>query len=83
MDTQHLRIFQALQRLDESLRGRFPLETLGARLKQLEAFTLEHFRDEEALMEQSHYPLFLPHRAEQEMILDRCHAIVEDRHAAA
>jgi hypothetical protein len=34
MDNQHQRIFQVLVRLDESLRGPFPLETLGARLKQ-------------------------------------------------
>jgi methyl-accepting chemotaxis protein len=76
MDNQHLRIFQALLRLDESLRGPFPLATLGARLQQLEDHLLEHFRDEEALMEKTHYPLLLPHKAEHELMVERCRQVV-------
>jgi hemerythrin len=77
MDSQHQRIFQALQRLDESLHGPFPLETLGARLKQLETLSLDHFRAEELFMEQAQYPLFQIHRAEHEFILDRCHDVLD------
>jgi hemerythrin-like metal-binding protein len=77
MDSQHLKIFQALQRLGESLRGPFPLETLGARLKQLETLTLDHFREEEELMEQAHYPLLLSHRAEHEFLVERCHGLLD------
>jgi hemerythrin len=69
-------IFQALLRLDESLRGPFPLETLGARLQQLEDHILEHFRDEEILMERTQYPLLLPHRAEHEVMVERCRQVV-------
>ena len=77
LDNQHGRIFQALQRLDESLRGAHPLETLGARLRLLETYTLEHFENEEALMEMAGYSLLLPHRAEHELIIERCHALLE------
>jgi len=77
MDGQHLRILQALQRLDESLRGPFPLATLSARLTQLEDFVLEHFRDEEALLEQAGYPLLAPHRAEHEVLVERCHRLMD------
>lgn len=76
MDLQHRRIYQALQRLVESLRGRYPLENLGDRLSQLESLTLEHFRDEEELMEVSGYSLLLAHRAEHEHMIERCHALL-------
>ena len=78
MDSQHVRIFHALQRLQESLEGPFPLETLGARLKLLEALVLEHFRDEEHLMECRGYPHVLPHRAEHELLIEKCHILLRD-----
>jgi hemerythrin len=77
LDGQHLRILQALQRLDESLRGPFPLVTLAARLKQLDEFVLEHFRDEETRLEQAGYPLLAPHRAEHEVLVERCHRVLD------
>jgi hemerythrin len=77
LDAQHLRILQALERLDESLRGPFPLATLGARLKQLEDYVLEHFRDEEARLELAGYPLLLPHRAEHEVLVERCRGLID------
>ena len=76
LDAQHLRILQALQRLEESLCGPFPLATLGARLAQLEDMVLEHFRDEEARLEAAGYPLLVPHRAEHEVLVERCHQIM-------
>jgi len=51
MDRQHQRLLLVLQRMDESLRGPFPLATLGARIKQLEELAQEHFREEEAMLE--------------------------------
>jgi hemerythrin-like metal-binding protein len=77
MDAQHLRILQALQRLDESLRGPFPLATLSARLKQLEDFVLEHFQDEEARLEQAGYVLLEAHRVEHEVMVKRCHEVMD------
>jgi hemerythrin len=77
LDAQHLRILQALERLDESLRGPFPLATLSARLKQLEDYVLDHFRDEETRMELIHYPLLLPHRAEHEVLVERCRELID------
>lgn len=77
MDRQHMHILQALERLHESLLGPFPLENLGARLRQLETLTMEHFRDEELLMEQWHYSLLASHRAEHELIVDRCHQLLD------
>ncbi|MDR3673573.1 MAG: hemerythrin domain-containing protein [Holophaga sp.] len=77
LDAQHLRMFHALERLDESLRGPFPLATLGARLKQLEDYVLDHFRDEEARLELIQYPLLLPHRAEHEVLVERCRGLID------
>lgn len=77
MDNQHLRILMALQRLEESLRGPFPLETLAARLKQLEDLILDHFRAEEALLERSRYPHLLAHRADHEVLIEQGHELLD------
>ena len=77
MDNQHLRILMALQRLEESLRGPFPLETLAARLKQLEDLILDHFRAEEALLERSGYPHLLAHRADHEVLIEQGHELLD------
>jgi methyl-accepting chemotaxis protein len=76
-DAEHLRIFTALQRLEESLGGPFPLETLGPRLKQLEELLLDHFRHEEAFLAEAGYPLLGAHKVEHEVALDRCHALLD------
>ena len=73
MDDQHQQIFRTIRSLLQSLQGPFPMETLGARLKQIESLAFEHFRDEEGLMELSRYPMLAVHRAEHELIVDRCH----------
>lgn len=77
MDRQHQRIFQALQRLDESLRGPSPLATLGDRIKQLETMTLDHFRDEEGVMETSGYPHHSLHRIEHQVMEERLHDLID------
>ena len=77
MDHQHLRILNAIQRLQESLQGPYPLATLDARLKQLESLTLEHFQDEEMLMERQGYPHVPAHRSEHENIIEFCHNLLK------
>lgn len=78
MDAEHLRLFGALERLEESLHGPHPLETLGERLMQLEALTLEHFRNEEDFLASQGYPHLDLHRAEHQGIIDRCRDLLED-----
>jgi methyl-accepting chemotaxis protein len=77
MDGEHLRLFTALQRLDESLRGPHGLETLGARLRQLEDMLVEHYRNEEDLMERVQYPHLELHRTEHEMMTEHCRGLLE------
>lgn len=76
MDAEHLRMFAALERLEESLQGPYPLETLGDRLRQLETLTLEHFRSEEDLMASHGYPHLHLHQAEHEVVIDQCHDLL-------
>ena len=78
MDRQHQRMLLALQRMDESLRGPLPLATLGARLNQLMEMTLEHFREEEAMLQAAGYPHLAFHRAEHGMMEERFHALIAE-----
>jgi len=77
MDNQHQRIHQTLLRLVESMRGPFPLETLGARLRLLETMAKDHFRAEESLMKEVRYPHLLPHRAEHGVMEERFHDLLD------
>jgi hemerythrin-like metal-binding protein len=78
MDRQHQRLLLVLQRMDESLRGPFPLATLGARLKQLEELGQEHFREEEAMLEAAGYPHLKFHRAEHARMEERFHELIAE-----
>jgi hemerythrin-like metal-binding protein len=76
MDGEHLRLVNALQRLEESLRGPHGLETLAARLRQLEDMTLEHFRNEEELMARVGYPHLDLHRTEHQMLIEHSRGLL-------
>jgi hemerythrin-like metal-binding protein len=78
MDNQHMVIFQAFLRLEESLRGHAPLDNLGARLNQLETMVLNHFSDEEAAMAAAGYPHLWLHRVEHEKLLEKCTELVRE-----
>jgi hemerythrin-like metal-binding protein len=73
LDDQHLQILRNIRSLIQSMGGPFPLDTLEARLSQIEALAFDHFRDEEGLMELSRYPNLPVHRAEHELIVERYH----------
>ena len=75
LDEQHLQIVRTIRALMQSLEGPFAMETLGPRMNQIQALAFEHFRDEEDLMEISHYPHVAVHRAEHELIVERCHEV--------
>jgi len=78
MDRQHQRLLLVLQRMDESLRGPFPLATLGARIKQLEELAQEHFREEEAMLEAVGYPHLGFHRDEHLRMEERFHELIAE-----
>ena len=78
MDHQHQRLLLVLQRMDETLRGPFPLATLGARIKQLEELAQEHFREEEAMLEAVGYPHLAFHRDEHLRMEERFHELIAE-----
>lgn len=78
MDYQHLMIFMAFLRLEESLRGHSPLDTLAPRLKQLETLVLSHFSDEEAVMAAGGYPHLWLHRLEHEKVQEKCADLLKE-----
>jgi hemerythrin len=76
LDRQHRSIFAALGKLlaesDAGVRSEIVSETLN----MLTRYASEHFREEERLMEQAHYPAVEEHKAEhrkfQEKIVECC-----------
>lgn len=72
MDIQHRRILQAMGLLVASLDTPFPEESLEIRVRRVRDLAREHFAEEEGLMEASGYPFLEAHRADHEVLRDRC-----------
>jgi hemerythrin len=76
MDMQHRRILQAMGLLVESLGAPFPEESLDIRVRRIRDLAREHFAEEESLMEASGYPYLEAHRADHEVLRDRCEDLI-------
>lgn len=76
IDTQHRRITDYINRLDEAHVGGFR-EEVGRVLKDLVDYTQSHFGFEEALMEQYGYPYTKPHRKVHELFIQKVDEYVQ------
>ncbi len=56
MDTQHQRLFEILNELHSAMKTGKATQAISTALDELIDYTRYHFREEEALMEQIHYP---------------------------
>ena len=70
IDRQHQHLFEMINSLHEAMshghsRGR---EALGPVMKDLAAYTLEHFADEEALMRSTGYPNLERHQTKHQAL---------------
>jgi hemerythrin len=75
MDSQHRRLLQAMELLAESLNTPFPQESLEIRMRRVRDLAAEHFEAEEALMESAGYPYLEAHRAEHQVLSERCEGL--------
>ena len=76
MDSQHRRILQAMQLLLKSLETPFPEESLEVRVRRVRDLVNEHFAAEEQIMEAAGYPFLEAHRAEHQVLTERCDALM-------
>jgi hemerythrin len=79
-DEQHKILFDMLNALDDSVAGG-NRQAVGQKLDTLVNFVVEHFAEEEKLMQTNGYPDYPAHKAEHEKLLDTCGGVHKKFHA--
>ena len=70
IDSQHKRLVDIINELDEARKAGRSNEVLGAMLEELVEYTFTHFRVEEKLMENHQYEQLDEHRGEHRIFTD-------------
>lgn len=81
IDGQHAALFEAVNNLHDALRSGRSRQDLESLLAFLRAYTVEHFRTEEAFMEDTNYPEVAAHRTEHGDLVRQVREL-EEKHAA-
>ena len=68
VDKQHEKLFGIVNNLHDSIVAGTGKEILEPTLRELAKYTIDHFRDEEALMVSINYPMLPPHKAKHEAL---------------
>jgi hemerythrin len=68
IDDQHQQLFHLADELHRAMMERRGKEALAGILKRLLAYTTYHFANEERLMRETGYPLYLEHRIQHEKL---------------
>ncbi len=63
LDSQHREIFEVINRLYWAIQEKQQVQIVGSILAEMERYVYTHLKDEEALMQERHYPDFEAHRA--------------------
>ncbi|RFS20788.1 bacteriohemerythrin [Aeromonas dhakensis] len=69
MDNQHLGLFEAMNRLYQAVLDKSPAQLRKQRLDELLKLAIQHFADEEQVMEQAGYPELRRHKQEHARLL--------------
>ncbi|WP_421170143.1 bacteriohemerythrin [Aeromonas dhakensis] len=69
MDNQHLGLFEAMNRLYQAVIDKSPAQLRKQRLDELLKLAIQHFADEERVMEQAGYPELRRHKQEHARLL--------------
>ena len=69
MDSQHLGLFEAMNRLYQAVLDKSPAQLRKQRLDELLKLATQHFADEERVMEQAGYPELRRHKQEHARLL--------------
>ncbi len=68
VDNQHQELFRMVNALHDAMVDGKGREVLNATLQKLAAYTLSHFKTEEALMSSIHYPAMRAHKSKHEAL---------------
>lgn len=74
IDNHHQELFHLTAMLDEALRFQ-SLEKIDGIISFLEEYVVEHFQEEETLMQSSHYAFYAHHKAEHEIFKAHVHEL--------
>lgn len=71
MDAQHQRLVAIINKYHDAVERHAPRPELIAIFSEVAEYAVYHFRDEEALMEQHHFPQLARHRSIHKQLVDR------------
>ena len=77
VDKQHEELFRMVNGLHDAIVANKGKEVLGPTLQELAKYTIEHFRDEEALMASIQYPLLPTHKAKHDALTQEVAQLLE------
>ena len=66
LDSQHREIFEMINRLHWAIKENQQAQIVGTILSEMTGYMYTHFKDEESLMQQHHYPDFQTHKESHE-----------------
>jgi hemerythrin len=81
IDRQHQDLFRMINDLHDAIVSHTEKAVIGTTLEKLIAYTVQHFRAEEALMAQVHYPDVFVHRRKHQDLAKRAKEIQEEYRA--
>lgn len=71
IDEQHQALFKAVNDLHDAFKGGAAKAQIGKSIEFLVGYTVDHFRDEEAIMDRHGFPGLSNHRAEHHLLLEQ------------
>ncbi len=77
LDDQHKHLFKIVNTLHDAMLEGHGRDVLQKTLDELIAYTIEHFRIEEKLMESSHYPDYEEHKAKHDDLKSQVTVLLE------
>jgi len=77
VDEQHIRLIEMLNDFYDNITSRTNKENMSKLISAMKAYTIEHFTDEERLLETNKYPLFESHKKEHDFFIKKVTEVEE------
>ncbi len=76
LDSQHREIFETINRLYWAIQDKQQAQIVGSILSEMTRYVYTHFRDEESLMQERHYPDFQAHQASHKAFTQKTNELI-------
>ena len=79
LDLQHREIFEMINRLHWAIKENRQSQVVGGILSEMTGYVYKHFKDEETLMQENHYPDFEAHRNSHEAFKKKTRELIVEQ----